>query len=133
MILITLHIEEAKAEVMKSFCYAEPLSGPVGRGSANRATFANDESRPGSQNPQDWHVISPFYYTALPPFAPASPFTLPLTHPLVPPDQLSELPWREQWPHVQAMAVHSLTPPLSSSTPGPPEYLMIGSHINIFT
>ena len=44
-------------------------------GSANRATFANDESRPGSQSPQDWHVISPFYFTALP----LLPFTIPLT------------------------------------------------------
>ena len=66
--------EEAKAEVMKCFCYAKPLSGPVSRGSANRATFANDESRPGSRSPQDWHIISPFYHTA-------SPFTLPLTQP----------------------------------------------------
>ena len=46
-----------------------------------------------------------------------TPATLLPFSPLYPPphahrspaDQLSELPWREQWPHVQAV-VHSLTP-----------------------
>ena len=76
------NIVQAKAEVTRCFCCTKPLCGPVGCGSANRATFANDESRPGSQqSPQDWHVISPFYYTALPLLPPASPFTLPLTQP----------------------------------------------------
>ena len=51
----------------------------VGLPSANRATFANDESRLGSQSHQDWHVISPFHHTSHPP-PPLSPFALPLTH-----------------------------------------------------
>ena len=56
--------------------------------------------------------------------SPPSPFCLrlPFYHPPhavpSPPDQLSELPWREQWPHAQAV-VHSLTPQ-SSGTRAPP-------------
>ena len=71
-------------------------------------SFANDESHLGSQSHQDWHVISPFHHTSQPP-PPSLPFCPPPHAHRSPADQLSELPWREQWPHVQAV-VHSLTP-----------------------